>query len=666
MNLEQRIRELERELARLSARVPLREPGNQSGAGVEYSLLPNGAMLTSADVGKVVDYSGALATAPAVAGGTDLYGIRNRYGVIVNVDTDGLLIVWSGPARYTATALTANKTYYLTTTPGVVSSDVPDAADEVFAVPVFYSTEAYAGAPETSSRLSDVIAGANANIVVRGLGTVGVTSLHGYDPNLDTNSTVWASLDAASQGAAPLWHDPQTGRVYRGEYMDTLTKIVNASTGDVSFTNYTDMTTANRAGAIYWDTATFGGAGDYGKVLSYTSNAFGVGKPGWTPVAVSSFSIAWSAITGTPTTLAGYGITDPVVLTSGSYANPTWLTSLAGTKITGTSMTLTTNTSDTTAAAGLVLTGTWDNWTLTSYEKRPRYNAKWIQDLEVDTTDPTTNGDLMMWHAATSKVKWVRGLTTRGDILYGDSSANYGRLPVGTSRHVISSDGTDPSYKLPLDGIDVEALTLKTSGSSISVPASKKWMYVMLIAGGGGGTGSSDTYTTRYVSSTYLGTNDTALDILTTFATKSAGRHGGVVIAIIDIAANSGGTVSCSIGSGGSTGGGSGGDTYVDTGTLRLIAAGGTYTGTTANNNSYTTSGSAFRRGVVLIDYVDNGKDVYVVEGGGSNGRISFSSPERRVPFGSGMNGGTGIDYGKGGSSTPDAGGAGAIYYAFY
>ena len=46
-------------------------------------------------------------------------------------------------------------------------------------------------------------------------------------------------------------------------------------------------------------------------------------------------SLAWSKITGTPTTLSGYGITDPVVLTSGSYANPGWITSLGWSKITG-------------------------------------------------------------------------------------------------------------------------------------------------------------------------------------------------------------------------------------------------------------------------------------------------------------------------------------------
>jgi hypothetical protein len=51
--------------------------------------------------------------------------------------------------------------------------------------------------------------------------------------------------------------------------------------------------------------------------------------------APASFTLPFSQLTGTPTTLAGYGIADPIVLTSGSYANPSWLTSLAYTKLTG-------------------------------------------------------------------------------------------------------------------------------------------------------------------------------------------------------------------------------------------------------------------------------------------------------------------------------------------
>ena len=49
----------------------------------------------------------------------------------------------------------------------------------------------------------------------------------------------------------------------------------------------------------------------------------------------TSFTLPFSQLSSTPTSLAGYGITDPVVLTNGSYANPSWLTSLAYAKLTG-------------------------------------------------------------------------------------------------------------------------------------------------------------------------------------------------------------------------------------------------------------------------------------------------------------------------------------------
>jgi hypothetical protein len=55
-----------------------------------------------------------------------------------------------------------------------------------------------------------------------------------------------------------------------------------------------------------------------------------------TSASNSTVTPAWSSITSKPTTLAGFGITDPIVLTSGSYPDPAWITSLAASKLTGT------------------------------------------------------------------------------------------------------------------------------------------------------------------------------------------------------------------------------------------------------------------------------------------------------------------------------------------
>lgn len=63
-----------------------------------------------------------------------------------------------------------------------------------------------------------------------------------------------------------------------------------------------------------------------GTTISYDNSTY------LTSVPAQSFA----SLTGKPTTIAGYGITDPIVLTSGSYANPAWITSLAYSKLTGT------------------------------------------------------------------------------------------------------------------------------------------------------------------------------------------------------------------------------------------------------------------------------------------------------------------------------------------
>jgi len=65
-----------------------------------------------------------------------------------------------------------------------------------------------------------------------------------------------------------------------------------------------------------------------------------------TLTAPSSFTLPFSELTGTPTSLAGYGIADPVVLTGGSYGNPSWITSLAASKVSGLAASATTDTSN--------------------------------------------------------------------------------------------------------------------------------------------------------------------------------------------------------------------------------------------------------------------------------------------------------------------------------
>lgn len=88
-----------------------------------------------------------------------------------------------------------------------------------------------------------------------------------------------------------------------------------------------------RPGAIRFDE-------DADKLESYNGSA-------WEAYSKDGHKHPWSDILNTPTSLAGYGITDPVLLSSGSYANPSWLTSLAWSKITGAPSFITTETDPT-------------------------------------------------------------------------------------------------------------------------------------------------------------------------------------------------------------------------------------------------------------------------------------------------------------------------------
>ena len=97
-------------------------------------------------------------------------------------------------------------------------------------------------------------------------------------------------------------------------------------------------------------------SGSYANPAWITSLAWSklTGVP--TTFAPAAHNQAWSTITSTPTTLSGYGITDPIVLTSGTYADPAWITSLAWSKLTGVPFTFTPSPHDITAHSAIGLT----------------------------------------------------------------------------------------------------------------------------------------------------------------------------------------------------------------------------------------------------------------------------------------------------------------------
>jgi len=103
----------------------------------------------------------------------------------------------------------------------------------------------------------------------------------------------------------------------------TLTSPTITGTGAIAGV-FTGDLTGNVTGNV---------SGNAGTVTNgvYTTGSYS--NPSWIT------SLGWSKISSTPTTISGYGITDGVS-TGGSYSNPSWLTSLGWSKISGTPTTL--------------------------------------------------------------------------------------------------------------------------------------------------------------------------------------------------------------------------------------------------------------------------------------------------------------------------------------
>lgn len=130
-------------------------------------------------------------------------------------------------------------------------------------------------------------------------------------------------------------------------------------------------------------------------------------------------SLSWTKITERPNTLYGYGITDPIVLSSGSYSDPSWITGLSWSKILGapsfvTSLAALTDVQLTSEVPDQLLkfNGTkWVNWTanfLTSFtETDPIYTASsWYT-----TTNNSSNWNTAYGWGNHALVGYLTGIT---------------------------------------------------------------------------------------------------------------------------------------------------------------------------------------------------------------------------------------------------------------
>jgi hypothetical protein len=170
-----------------------------------------------------------------------------------------------------------------------------------------------------------------------------ITLANSFVLNSAGNSVERVSL-AGSYSILNLVYD-KTNSTFTGTNLNAIDyfSVVNADTlvltNDLAIAyGGTNSSATPTAGAVPYGTGTaygFSAAGTAGQVLT----SQGAGTPTWTTPTtgtVTSITAGTGLTGGTITTTGTIAIDSTVVVTSGSYANPSWITSLDGSKITGT------------------------------------------------------------------------------------------------------------------------------------------------------------------------------------------------------------------------------------------------------------------------------------------------------------------------------------------
>jgi hypothetical protein len=181
-------------------------------------------------------------------------------------------------------------------------------------------------------------------------------------------------------------------------------------------------------------------------------------------------SLAWSKISSTPTTLSGYSIADGVS-TGGSYSNPTWLTALAGSKITGD---ISGNAGNVTGTVAVANGGTG----VSSITGIVKGNGSSAFTAAVSGTDyaPATSGTSILYGNGSggfSNVTIGTGLSfSAGTLSATGGGGGGGSSTILENDQTISSNYTVTAAK---NGISVGPVTINT-GIAVTVGTGQRWL----------------------------------------------------------------------------------------------------------------------------------------------------------------------------------------------
>jgi hypothetical protein len=156
-----------------------------------------------------------------------------------------------------------------------------------------------------------------------------------YSSNINTQSTTTGTSDGNNYTSNVTFNGSNyTLTTSRNSLPDIVTDITHTHLqSDITGLSDSLLSKANIDGSNATGTWNVSVSGNAATVTNGLYSTGSYSNPSWLT------TLAWSKLTGIPTTVSGYGITDAVV-TSGSYTNPAWITSIPYSKITSTPTTV--------------------------------------------------------------------------------------------------------------------------------------------------------------------------------------------------------------------------------------------------------------------------------------------------------------------------------------
>jgi len=158
--------------------------------------------------------------------------------------------------------------------------------------------------------------------------------------NVDNTSDANKPVSTLVQSALNLKQDV----LVSGTNIKTINGVSILGSGNIDLSSVAAVTSVNsKVGAVVLTTADISENSNLyytnARVKAYADTLYpsltgSYSNPSWIT------SIAWAKLSGTPTSLSGYGITDPVVFSNTVYGNPSFIGTLAWSKLIGTPTTL--------------------------------------------------------------------------------------------------------------------------------------------------------------------------------------------------------------------------------------------------------------------------------------------------------------------------------------